>query len=147
VVPTQQGSVTGNVDDVLANIPGVDEVEEGTVIERLGQRAPVAMNRSGMKKQSNPVFGKMQSIIGMPTFKMPEMAMKKSVAPSQIGNGMIANAKKVSGCKTSVLTLGSPTPPMPGLMQVVGGNPKKKATRPGVTLDISTPSILKKRRR
>ena len=131
----------------LPNLEG-GEVESGREIERRGKRAKAVMNRAGPKKQGNPVFGKMASVIGVPSFTMPQPAAKKPVPATSVGAGTVASARKMVTRAQTGPTFGTSIFPAIGLGQIGGpASTKKKIPRTNVNIDIAVPVIMRKRRR
>lgn len=130
----------------LPNLEG-GEVESGREIERRGKRAKAVMNRAGPKKQGNPVFGKMASVIGVPSFTMLQPTAKKPAPTANIGAGTVASARKtVTRAQTGPM-FGTSIFPVIGQGQIGGPAPKKKTPKTSVNIDIAVPAIMRKRRR
>jgi hypothetical protein len=137
--PVSQPAAPEPYDDAsdVLTFPGE---EAGPETSRRGRRVPAAVNRTGVKKQGNPVFGRMASLIGTPTVATPVWAVKQTGGP-----GMIATAKKASGCMTPGMSTRKNTPVL-HMASVVGVSPKKTAGTQ-IAIAITPPSLLKKGRR
>jgi len=130
----------------LPNLEG-GEVESGREIERRGKRAKAVMNRAGPKKQGNPVFGKMASVIGVPSFTMLQPTAKKPAPTANIGAGTVASARKMVTRTQTRPMFGTSIFPAIGQGQIGGPAPKKKTPKTSVNIDIAVPAIMRKRRR
>ena len=130
----------------LPNLEG-GEVESGREIERRGKRAKAVMNRAGPKKQGNPVFGKMASVIGVPSFTMLQPTAKKPAPTANIGAGTVASARKMVTRTQTGPMFGTSIFPAIGQGQIGGPAPKKKTPKTSVNIDIAVPAIIRKRRR
>ncbi|MFA5672414.1 MAG: hypothetical protein WC922_08160 [Synergistaceae bacterium] len=130
----------------LPNLEG-GEVESGREIERRGKRAKAVMNRAGPKKQGNPVFGKMASVIGVPSFTMLQPTAKKPAPTANIGAGTVASARKMVTRAQTGPMFGTSIFPAIGQGQIGGPAPKKKTPKTSVNIDIAVPAIMRKRRR
>lgn len=126
-----------------------NEYKDARKIERRGKRANAVMNRTGgPKKQGTPVFGKMATIVGMPTFAIPQPVTKKQPPVTRVGAGTIASAKKMFVNQTAGPAFGTPQLPAIGLGQIGGpASTKKKTLTPNINIDIAVPTIMRKRRR